>query len=81
MIFDSENKRKRGIKMNSFSQSFGGVYDECPAKAWYKLRNKNIKISLKSGLAFFVYSLYNEGKVHETTHHFMVMFLECCVYF
>ena len=33
-------------------------------------RNKNIKISLKSGLAFFVYSLYNEGKVHETTHHF-----------
>ncbi len=43
MIFDSENKRKRGIKMNSFSQSFGGVYDECPAKAWYKLRNKNIK--------------------------------------
>ena len=45
------------------------------------LRNKNIKISLKSGLAFFVYSLYNEGKVHETTRHFGVILSECCVCF
>lgn len=37
--------------------------------------------AIKLVACIFVCSLYNEGKVHETTHHFLTMFSECCVCF
>lgn len=41
-FIDEENKK---VFMSTYSKSFGEIYEECPLKAWYKIRNKKAFIS------------------------------------